>query len=33
MKQHYLLLKLLKNGQGIIDPAVKLREYYNPLPE
>jgi putative isomerase len=26
-----LLLKLLKNGKDIVDPAVGLREYYNPL--
>ncbi|MEI6197150.1 MAG: trehalase family glycosidase, partial [Verrucomicrobiota bacterium] len=26
-----LLLKLLKNGQGITDPSVELREHYDPL--
>jgi hypothetical protein len=25
------LMKLLKNGEGITDPKVELREYYNPL--
>jgi putative isomerase len=26
-----LLMKLLKNGQGITDPNAEMREYYNPI--